>query len=401
MEPQPGFDLNRELTAWRSQLSQQPAITPEETRELEGHLLDAFEAAKRGGQTEQRAFAEALRKVGSAEGLGEEYSKLNPLRNWSHRVAIMVLAIVIVSNWRAIGQTLSGMAMTVRTLGVWELLAFGVVFYGVLPGILLWQIIQGRANHLMHALEVLLRSRVLLGLFLLLLSSLTAFAGAWALWNHPRPDLIFGPDVKGKLSQGVLFWQHLASSLTWIGPWAAMLILMAPKARQTLLTVTSPGAWGLRQAREVVLWTAVGYMFLSASSGLTSTVWLFPPLNHLVHSLLPMNGITSHVQAFLLNVVPVAVLGWVSMRQGPFFAAKKTGGGGAFWSAWRIASVGAFSFIVPYGLLGLTLSFSPSNLAMWLISTGVWHAIFTGIVVWLLPACQLQSACVPAESRVE
>lgn len=380
MESQPGFDLNHELTAWRRQLSQQPAITPEETRELEGHLLDAFEAAKHRGLSGKAAFAEARLQVGSAEGIGEEYSKLNPLRNWSHRVSIMVLAIVIVSHWRAIGQTLSGIAQTVWPLGVWELLTFGVVFYGVLPGILLWQTVHGRAGSL-RALELLLRSRAVLGGFLILLWTATTFAGVWAIWNHPRPDLVLGPGAKEQLTLATLFQQHLFASLPWFGPWAAMLLVMAPKARQTLSTATVSGLCGRRQAREILLWTALGYVFLSACIGLTGS--LYYPLMRLGHWLFDMTPFVSQLCSLGLNLAPVAALAWLATRRGPLFAATLAATGRPFWSPWRIAGVGAMAFVIPYGLLGLTLSFSPSNLAVWVISTGVWHALFTVVAARL------------------
>src|SRR5256885_6374433 len=42
METQSRFDLNHALAAWRQELAAQPAISLEQARELETHLLDAL-----------------------------------------------------------------------------------------------------------------------------------------------------------------------------------------------------------------------------------------------------------------------------------------------------------------------------------------------------------------------
>ena len=99
MENETCFDLNRALANWKQQLAAQPGISAEDSRELETHLLQCFEAELRQGRKEHEAFTLALRRIGAIETIGAEFEKENPLRSWPHRVALMAFAALAVWVW--------------------------------------------------------------------------------------------------------------------------------------------------------------------------------------------------------------------------------------------------------------------------------------------------------------
>jgi len=70
------FDLEQEIGAWRQQTAGAVGSAPEALEELESHLRDDIEQQMRGGLDAQRAFEEAVRHMGKAEVLREEFAKV-------------------------------------------------------------------------------------------------------------------------------------------------------------------------------------------------------------------------------------------------------------------------------------------------------------------------------------
>jgi hypothetical protein len=86
MEDQTRFDLNDAPLRWRRDLAGQPGIAAEDIRELETHLRESFSAFQRRGSSDEKAFAQAREKLGSAGLVGAEFAKAHLLRIWRDRV---------------------------------------------------------------------------------------------------------------------------------------------------------------------------------------------------------------------------------------------------------------------------------------------------------------------------
>ena len=69
------FDLEKAIKEWRSSLNANEALEDGAKEELECHLRDKIEFLVDSGYTEDKAFDEALQKIGSSEVLGTEYYK--------------------------------------------------------------------------------------------------------------------------------------------------------------------------------------------------------------------------------------------------------------------------------------------------------------------------------------
>ena len=70
------FDLEKSLSAWRRSLQYNRAFSAEDLDELERHLRDQVAALARHGISEQAAFAQALREIGSYGAVEAEYRKV-------------------------------------------------------------------------------------------------------------------------------------------------------------------------------------------------------------------------------------------------------------------------------------------------------------------------------------
>ncbi len=67
------FNLEKEIKKWRKSLNANEALEDGAKEELECHLRDKIEYLIASGNTEEEAFEEALRKIGTSEVLGTEY----------------------------------------------------------------------------------------------------------------------------------------------------------------------------------------------------------------------------------------------------------------------------------------------------------------------------------------
>jgi len=99
MENQDRFDLEQTLVAWRNDCLDQPGISLEDAKELEGDLRERIADLLEQGISEREAFAAAVRQVGSVTELAREFAKENPLPIWRERVFWMLLAGFAVSVW--------------------------------------------------------------------------------------------------------------------------------------------------------------------------------------------------------------------------------------------------------------------------------------------------------------
>jgi putative ABC transport system permease protein len=71
------FDLDDAIREWRRSFRKNEALEEGYIEELESHLRDKVEHLKSRGLTEEKAFAEAVGKIGERDRIGEEYFKTN------------------------------------------------------------------------------------------------------------------------------------------------------------------------------------------------------------------------------------------------------------------------------------------------------------------------------------
>jgi hypothetical protein len=93
MEPQTRFNLTTALAGWRQELQAQDALTDEDRRELESHLLDSMEGLRRLGLPEEECFWLARRRLGRPEELHEQFTLADPGKVWRERAYWFVLGL--------------------------------------------------------------------------------------------------------------------------------------------------------------------------------------------------------------------------------------------------------------------------------------------------------------------
>jgi len=71
------FDLDDAIRQWRKTFRKNEALEDGYVEELESHLRDKVEYLKSRGLTEEKAFTEAVEKIGERDLIGEEYFKTN------------------------------------------------------------------------------------------------------------------------------------------------------------------------------------------------------------------------------------------------------------------------------------------------------------------------------------
>ena len=69
------FDLEKAIKDWRKDLNKNEALEDGYKEELECHLRDKIDYLKGLGSSEEKAFKEAVKKIGKADSLGAEYFK--------------------------------------------------------------------------------------------------------------------------------------------------------------------------------------------------------------------------------------------------------------------------------------------------------------------------------------
>src|SRR5579859_4720627 len=90
MEPN-AFDFQRSANIYIRAIKQKGGLTSSDEEELKAHLYDGTESLRRTGLSEEEAFLITTRRLGRAEELSEEYSKVNPVlvtdRIWAYMLA--------------------------------------------------------------------------------------------------------------------------------------------------------------------------------------------------------------------------------------------------------------------------------------------------------------------------
>ncbi len=100
------FDLERAIHAWRRQMAAGGVHPAEVLDELESHLRDDVAAQVRSGADAGQAFAAAVRRLGPAGALGEEFTKADrarlrrPRRRFARGVCFISAAgVLLINTW--------------------------------------------------------------------------------------------------------------------------------------------------------------------------------------------------------------------------------------------------------------------------------------------------------------
>jgi hypothetical protein len=136
MESEPQFNLESEISVWRKQFQGSPFIS-DKLPELESHLRDSVESLQISGFSQADAFAIAIYRIGSANGLEAEFSKINSERRWMERVLWMLVGAAAITLCTQIAGLLPGSLSLLGILkpGVsWGVIS--VLQYVILGGLL-------------------------------------------------------------------------------------------------------------------------------------------------------------------------------------------------------------------------------------------------------------------------
>ena len=91
------FDLEQQLSKWRSQMLAGDACLPDDIDELEAHVLDAMGDLESKGLTQEEAFWVAVHRMGDAKSLNGEFRKINGGLAWRRLIVWLLSGYIIVS----------------------------------------------------------------------------------------------------------------------------------------------------------------------------------------------------------------------------------------------------------------------------------------------------------------
>ena len=93
-EPTP-FDLNEAIRRWQQNLGASPAFAADNLEELASHLCASVQRLKEAGLSEEESFLVASRRLGGADALNCEFSKLNRDGIWRVRASWMLAGMLV------------------------------------------------------------------------------------------------------------------------------------------------------------------------------------------------------------------------------------------------------------------------------------------------------------------
>jgi hypothetical protein len=129
------FNLDRAIGEWRRKMISAGIKASDVLDELESHLLEDVEKRMRAGVTAERAFREAVERVGAAENLNREFAKVRrPASRFRHNsVRAVFLAtgafVLVVETWTLM---IYDVTMPERIFGI-GMVALIAGFIGALP----------------------------------------------------------------------------------------------------------------------------------------------------------------------------------------------------------------------------------------------------------------------------
>jgi hypothetical protein len=91
------FDLDQQLSKWRTQMLAGNVCLPSDIEELEGHLLEAMDDLESKGLTREEAFWVATHRIGDVNSLNREFGKINRGLIWRRYVLWLLAGYIIIS----------------------------------------------------------------------------------------------------------------------------------------------------------------------------------------------------------------------------------------------------------------------------------------------------------------
>lgn len=125
------FDLGDAIDKWKQGLRGGEGIDREEVSELEDHLRGGLDRLCLAGLDEREAFVIAKSRVGSADRLETEFSRVHPGRVWRRRVMWMIAGYLLIHLWAMVTQSV---LLPVLTNGVGLLGMRPALGYTILAG---------------------------------------------------------------------------------------------------------------------------------------------------------------------------------------------------------------------------------------------------------------------------
>ena len=196
METQSRFDLNHAVAAWRQEVAAQTAISLEQARELETHLLDALPDLQQRGLTEEEAFWLARRRLGKPEDIAADFALTSPATVWRERVFWIALGALTIHCGFGVLNLLVFFVLQLIGLGE-SSTAFKVVCYfaGIAAvALALWQLSRPNEGAALGRLAKVFTTRTRVALcvgMVVLVPGLGAAVGFWqalvtsALYHRP------------------------------------------------------------------------------------------------------------------------------------------------------------------------------------------------------------------------
>jgi hypothetical protein len=141
------FKLDQAIFEWRRKMISAGIKSSDVLDELESHLREDVGQQMRAGVTVERAFREAVRRVGAAENLNREFAKVRrPAARFSHRTArglcfATAAFVLVIETWTLMIYEVS---IPERVFGI-GMVALIAGFIGALPDLnrLLWRGVRG------------------------------------------------------------------------------------------------------------------------------------------------------------------------------------------------------------------------------------------------------------------
>ena len=201
MATQTRFDLNAALENWRNELNAQAQLTPDNRCELERHLVDTMTDLRQRGLNDEEAFWLARRRIGQPQQLAEEFEKARPFNAWRGRVFWAAAGMIVFWQLSLIIAYLEAMAFHFipgsETFfpNHWSIISS-------LPLLLIAILLVKGSWGNVSKLSWLLRSRVRLAVFLILLSVICSIAQQSVIrLGHPEihPQIEWGAWMRFQL----------------------------------------------------------------------------------------------------------------------------------------------------------------------------------------------------------
>jgi hypothetical protein len=140
------FNLEQAIFEWRRKMISAGIKSSDVLDELESHLREDVERQMRSGATGERAFREAVQRVGAAENLNREFAKVRPSarvsRNTVRALCLATAAFVFaVETWTLM---IYDVTISERVFGI-GMVALIAGFIGALPDLnrILWRGVRG------------------------------------------------------------------------------------------------------------------------------------------------------------------------------------------------------------------------------------------------------------------